>query len=142
MKFLASLLGLAPAASVATLPEPPPAMVAPADHVSPMTQIAPETPERITLEALAAHPACEVLDQMVHAFQAGLVQHGCERAAMADALMALRWADIRTPDFVGPGKRRASAKAERRFRAVLDAVIVNGAGEPAGWRDPDGHAFG
>lgn len=142
MKFLSALLGLAPAVVASPSAAPPPAIIAPPPNVSAPIQIEREAPRLIMRETPAAHPACEALDAMVAAFNKGLAAHGCERTAMADALTALRFVDIRAPEITGPGNRRASAKAQRRFRAVLDAMIINGAGAAVGWEATDGQAFG
>lgn len=142
MNFLASIFGLAPAAApISTQHQSPPAIFATAETISVAIQSGGSDRAAITTDTLAAHPACAVLDLMAGTFRAGLVTHGSDRAAMADALMALRWAEIRTPEFVGPGKRRASAKAARRFRAVLDSVIVNGSGAAADRGVPDVCSF-
>jgi hypothetical protein len=69
-------------------------------------------------------PMAEILLTMAEAYEDAMGAGRGPVAAMQDALLALRWSDLR--DLSGQGARRASAKAERRLRAMLDRLILDG----------------
>ena len=80
--------------------------------------------ERAALDPIPQHTPPDLLAEMGAAYAGAFAVTGDERRAMLAALTCLRWADLRDPAVSGPHGRRISAKAQRRVRRTLDAVLI------------------
>jgi hypothetical protein len=126
MKLLHALFG-APAAIAAPAAAPPPEFLAPQIVAEPVGAQAFGGDFPAPEAVFGSSPGEAVLDAMAAAYADAMASAQCPRAAMAQALLVLRDADLHDPVFTGPGRKRASAKACRRFRRVLDGVILDAA---------------